>query len=50
MARETEAPPDRTALGIGIILLSVLAMAFADALVKLVSADLTLGRSLSRAR
>lgn len=35
------ARPDRTALGVGIILASVLAMAFADAVVKLVSADLT---------
>ena len=33
--------PDRTALGIGLILASVLSMAFADAVVKLVSADLT---------
>lgn len=33
--------PDRTALGIVIILASVAAMAFADALVKLVSANLT---------
>jgi len=33
--------PDRTALGIGIILASVLTMAFADAVVKLVSADIT---------
>jgi drug/metabolite transporter (DMT)-like permease len=33
--------PDRTALGIVIILASVLSMAFADAVVKLVSADLT---------
>lgn len=35
------AEPDQTALGIGIILASVLTMAFADAVVKLVSADLT---------
>ena len=35
------AKPDQTALGIGIILASVLSMAFADAVVKLVSADLT---------
>lgn len=35
------AKPDQTALGIGIILASVLTMAFADAVVKLVSADLT---------
>ena len=34
--------PDRTALGIGLILASVTAMAFADAVVKYVSADLTL--------
>lgn len=34
--------PERTALGIGIILASVLTMAFADAVVKLVSANLTL--------
>ena len=34
--------PQRTALGIMIILASVLTMAFADAVVKLVSADLTL--------
>lgn len=41
MAQGVEARPDRTALGIGIILVSVLTMAFADAVVKLVSADLT---------
>lgn len=35
-------PPDRIAQGIGIILASVVTMAFADAVVKLVSADLTL--------
>ncbi len=35
------AKPDQTVLGIGIILASVLIMAFADAVVKLVSADLT---------
>ncbi|WP_337659749.1 DMT family transporter [Anderseniella sp. Alg231-50] len=35
------AKPDQTALAIGIILASVLTMAFADAVVKLVSADLT---------
>lgn len=35
------ATPDRTALGVGLILASVLAMAFADAVVKLVSASLT---------
>lgn len=34
--------PQRTALGIALILASVLTMAFADAVVKLVSADLTL--------
>lgn len=34
--------PDRIAQGIGIILASVVTMAFADAVVKLVSADLTL--------
>ena len=33
--------PDRTALGIATILASVLIMAFADAIVKLVSTDLT---------
>jgi len=36
------AQPDRTAQGIVIILASVLIMAFADAVVKLVSGDLTL--------
>ena len=41
-ARMEAARPDRTLLGIGIILASVLTMAFADAVVKLVSADLTL--------
>ncbi len=41
MAQATDTPPDRTALGIGLILGSVLIMAFADAVVKLVSADLT---------
>lgn len=35
------AKQDQTALGIGIILVSVLIMAFADAVVKLVSADVT---------
>jgi len=35
------AKPDQTVLGISIILASVLTMAFADAVVKLVSADLT---------
>lgn len=34
--------PDRTAQGVGIILASVVTMAFADAVVKLVSADLTI--------
>ena len=33
--------PQKTALGVGIILVSVLTMAFADAIVKLVSADIT---------
>ncbi|MEZ5932854.1 MAG: DMT family transporter [Alphaproteobacteria bacterium] len=42
MAHRDQARPDRTASGIGCILASVLTMAFADALVKLVSADLTL--------
>ena len=42
MVQRAEARPDRTALGIAIILASVLTMAFADAMVKLVSADLTL--------
>lgn len=42
MAQREEVRPDRTALGIGIILASVLTMAFADAVVKLVSADLTI--------
>jgi drug/metabolite transporter (DMT)-like permease len=42
MALVQEARPDRTALGIGLILGSVLIMAFADSMVKLVSADLTL--------
>jgi drug/metabolite transporter (DMT)-like permease len=42
MAHGEETRPDRTALGIGIILASVLTMAFADAVVKLVSANLTL--------
>lgn len=40
------ARPDRTAFGIVIILVSVLIMAFADAVVKLVSADLTLWQIL----
>lgn len=42
MAQRREARPHRPALGAGIILASVLAMAFADAVVKLVSADITL--------
>lgn len=42
MAILQEATPDRTAQGIIIILASVITMAFADAMVKLVSADLTL--------
>lgn len=42
MAISQEATPDRTALGISIILASVITMAFADAIVKLVSAELTL--------
>jgi len=42
MATIKAARPDQVAEGIGIILLSVAMMAFADALVKLVSADLTL--------
>ncbi len=42
MAQGEEARPDRTAQGIVIILASVLTMAFADAVVKLVSADLTI--------
>jgi hypothetical protein len=41
MQEMKDARPDQTALGIGIILVSVLTMAFADAVVKLVSADLT---------
>ena len=41
MAQVMEARPQRTALGVGLILVSVLAMAFADAVVKLVSAELT---------
>ena len=41
MVQGGEQRSDQTALGIGIILASVLTMAFADALVKLVSADLT---------
>ena len=41
-ASRTEAVGDQTALGIAIILASVPMMAFADALVKLVSADLAI--------
>lgn len=41
MASRQAARPDRTAQGVVIILASVLTMAFADAVVKLVSADLT---------
>ncbi len=42
MTQQEAVRPQKTAQGIGIILASVLTMAFADALVKLVSADLTL--------
>lgn len=42
MARSEAAGGDRVALGIAIILASVVTMAFADALVKLVSADVTI--------
>ena len=42
MTKQEAARPQQTAQGVGIILASVLTMAFADALVKLVSADLTL--------
>lgn len=41
MTSTSETRPDRVALGIVIILASVIAMAFGDAIVKLVSADLT---------
>ena len=41
MAAGSETRPQQTALGVGLILASVLAMAFADAVVKLVSAELT---------
>ncbi|WP_119300896.1 DMT family transporter [Dongia deserti] len=41
MAHRGQVRLDRTAQGIGLILVSVVTMAFADALVKLVSADLT---------
>lgn len=40
MQKTKEGRPDQTALGIGFILVSVLTMAFADAVVKLVSADM----------
>lgn len=42
MASREQARPDRTAQGVAIILASVVTMAFADAMVKLVSAELTL--------
>jgi drug/metabolite transporter (DMT)-like permease len=42
MAYREDARPDRTAQGVVIILASVLTMAFADAVVKRVSADLTI--------
>ena len=42
IATRTDAKPDRTAQGIVIILASVLTMAFADAMVKLVSANFSL--------
>lgn len=42
MAQPPNARPDRTALGIGLILISVFTMAFADAVVKLVSTELTI--------
>ena len=42
MTHGNAARPERTALGVVIILASVLTMAFADAVVKLVSADITL--------
>lgn len=41
MVHKVEARPDRTAQGVAIIVASVLTMAFADAVVKLVSADIT---------
>ena len=41
MTTEKEAKPDRILKGIGIILASTVAMAFGDAVVKLVSSDLT---------
>ena len=42
MVNIREAKSDQIAKGIGIILVSTFAMAFADAIVKLVSSDLTL--------
>tara|TARA_B100000686_G_C16417116_1_gene775197 strand:- start:512 stop:646 length:135 start_codon:yes stop_codon:yes gene_type:complete len=42
MVLATGTKPDRTALRILIILASILTMAFADAVVKLVSDDITL--------
>jgi drug/metabolite transporter (DMT)-like permease len=42
MAQGEEARPQRTAQGVGLILASVLTMAFADAMVKLVSTNLTI--------
>jgi drug/metabolite transporter (DMT)-like permease len=42
LTQSAEMRPDRTAQGVGIILASVVTMAFADAVVKLVSADLTI--------
>tara|TARA_B100000676_G_scaffold257359_1_gene265126 strand:+ start:3621 stop:3755 length:135 start_codon:yes stop_codon:yes gene_type:complete len=42
MVLATGTKPDRTALGILIILASILTMAFADAVVKLVGDDITL--------
>ncbi len=42
MGDREKTKPDQTALGIGIIVASVLTMAFSDAVVKLVSANLTL--------
>ena len=42
LTRNAATRPDRTAQGVGIILASVVTMAFADAVVKLVSADLTI--------
>lgn len=42
MVQHHSARPDRRALGIGLILASVLTMSFADAMVKLVSAEMTI--------